>query len=734
MDEFRTLVAAGDTARDSRDPRAAARAYEAALAIRPEDFGIWVQLGHMLKEDGKFGRAEEAYLRAHAIAPNDQDLLIQLGHFFASRGAADRAAEHYQRAVSAGSRDPHALHYLARNPAPLAATQTKSDDPVPAVYLDLSDLIDYFRRSRFPTGIQRMEIELFKASLRWNGAVPIRACAYSQAAENFVDLDPRLFGALCELASVPGSTEDPAWIKAYDAFTENFVVRPAFTPPAGAALINLGPWWHIDYMQVLRDNKAAHGLRYVPFVHDIIPLLLPEELPPGTGAIFASWLSSALAHADHVAVNSDCTRRDLVRVAQSVRPIAEPPVVVPLDAVYTLRGAAPDAPQRRAIVSGLGVGEDFVLFVGTLEARKDHLLVFRAWKRLLDSEPAENVPPLICVGRHGWAFGPAQAYLDAHPELAEKVLILSGISDLEMHALYSECRFTLFASTYEGWGLPVTEALCHGKVCLTANHSSLPEAGGKFAVYYEPESASSFYTKLRELMFDDALREERERLIAEEYRPRSWSEVLAGLVNGVLPHLRTLPLTLTVAAPVEAGTIYKTNDDRKIAKVTNARAVVDMLRQGRSWHNFDDQRLWSMRPESVLSFWAPQPVADADLLVTLRVRCPPEPQTLTIKQATSVLARLPLKEDETRNVRLVLPRNVVARLAGGGRPVVLRLLVDRLVDMQKYDETDQRQAGIGLEMFSACWASDTISRLGLLEHCLSTWDAGPKPPPRIKPE
>jgi O-antigen biosynthesis protein len=88
--------AEGDRARDARDWPAAAAAYRGHLAERPDDFAIWVQLGHALKEAGDLAGAEEAYARALALQPRDADLLLNMGHLAKLRGDWPEAAYRYR--------------------------------------------------------------------------------------------------------------------------------------------------------------------------------------------------------------------------------------------------------------------------------------------------------------------------------------------------------------------------------------------------------------------------------------------------------------------------------------------------------------------------------------------------------------------------------------------------------------------------------------------------------------
>ena len=80
------------------------------------------------------------------------------------------------------------------------------------------------------------------------------------------------------------------------------------------------------------------------------------------------------------------------------------------------------------------------------------------------------------------------ARLKASELLQRRVRLFRRVSDADLVRLYQDCLFTIYPSTYEGWGLPVTEALCFGKAVVTTAISSLPEAGGQYADYFDPHS------------------------------------------------------------------------------------------------------------------------------------------------------------------------------------------------------------------------------------------------------
>src|SRR3546814_13454049 len=98
----------------------------------------------------------------------------------------------------------------------------------------------------------------------------------------------------------------------------------------------------------------------------------------------------------------------------------------------------------------------------------------------------------------------------------------SDLSDSELAALYRACAFTVYPSHYEGWGLPVTEALAHGQIPVIADNSSLPEAGNGFALTFRSGSVASFVEALEKMVFDRGWKAAREREIKEHGRSACW--------------------------------------------------------------------------------------------------------------------------------------------------------------------------------------------------------------------
>ena len=264
--------------------------------------------------------------------------------------------------------------------------------------------------------------------------------------------------------------------------------------------------------------RRAIGLRVVATCHDLIPLLFPH-LVPGMAAVFAPYLRDLALEADHVLCDSRCSERDLLRWSKGLGDPAPRTSVMPL--------GCDAAPGRDTVEVGPrvaeAIGRPFLLSVATIESRKNHQALYRAYVRLVEREVVD-LPRLVIVGQLGQGGAAVVDELMGDPRTAVHVTVLSGVSDTELSMLYDRCLFTLFPSLYEGWGLPVSESLAHGKLCLASDQGSLPEAGGAFVDYVDPWNTDAWVAGIRRYLDAPDVLAHREASIREHYRPTSWRE------------------------------------------------------------------------------------------------------------------------------------------------------------------------------------------------------------------
>jgi glycosyltransferase involved in cell wall biosynthesis len=302
----------------------------------------------------------------------------------------------------------------------------------------------------------------------------------------------------------------------------------------GDVLAVLGsPWFHPEYGRIISRLKRDKGVGFALLIYDIIPLRRPEWCDAGLVRIFSEWLGAVLPLADDVLTISHASAADVERfAAQRGQTLRRPPVVVPMGTGFSSEASAilDDAEASRLPPAG-----SYALIVSTIEARKNHLLLFRVWRRLLDEMPPEAVPTLVFAGRIGWLVDDLMQQLRNAGFLEGKIVVIENPSDGELGQLYRGCLFTVFPSFYEGWGLPVTESLSFGKPCIVSNSTSLPEAGGTLARYFDPENSTEAYQVIRDVIEHPAQLEAWEAQVVREFRRVEWTEAAQVVRQALLP-------------------------------------------------------------------------------------------------------------------------------------------------------------------------------------------------------
>ncbi len=215
---------------------------------------------------------------------------------------------------------------------------------------------------------------------------------------------------------------------------------------------------------------TRHGARFVPFVHDLIPLEFPEYTRPRQTRWHAARMANVARLAAGVVVQSRAVEAALARWLAGQGLAMPPAVVAPLGLDLRPGSAAPVA------------ATPYFLCVATIEPRKNHLLLAQLWRSIQD-ELGDAAPRLVLVGRAGFENEPVRRFLERHPGIAEW---RGACPDHELAALLGGARALLFPSFAEGFGIPVAEALAFGTPVLAADLPALREVGGEVPEYLHP--------------------------------------------------------------------------------------------------------------------------------------------------------------------------------------------------------------------------------------------------------
>ena len=428
-------------------------------------------------------------------------------------------------------------------------------DREPVIWFEVEDFLRYFDHFRNPTGLQRVPFEIYVEAVRLYGrAGRVRFCRLSIYSKQFRAIS---FDAISSAYLKPPGARAP-WrtIWAPAKLLSNFpsmlpvVIRnprfflsifktalrdligmsarrdrfEQFVRP-GDIIVSLGAGWGVPhYVKHIAEAKRRYGIKFSTLIHDLIPIeyeLLVEQCHV---VQFRSWLQEALPIADVVLTTSKHSRNALIKLASDAG--------WPLPRVEVVE---PGSGLNNQLLSGdqgtVSLPQRYVLFVSTIEIRKNHRLLVRIWRRLIERHGADAVPALIFAGQIGWLVDDLLAELSASDYLGGKIVLMPGLSDAELRQVYRSSLFTVFPSLCEGWGLPIAESLMHGKFCVASNRTSIPEVGGDLVDYFDPANEDDVLAKIERLLLDPGYLKAREARLQAEYRPRTWTDCVHALIG-----------------------------------------------------------------------------------------------------------------------------------------------------------------------------------------------------------
>lgn len=156
--------------------------------------------------------------------------------------------------------------------------------------------------------------------------------------------------------------------------------------------------------------------------------------------------------------------------------------------------------------------------VGTVELKKNHIFYYYVYK--LARERGIVLPPLVIAGRKGWGTDTNIEIMQTDPELKDKFIFSFDTSDEELAWLYENTRFSVFASMYEGWGLPLAESLFHGVPVISASSTSLLEIGDGLIDRFTQASTDECLAAIETMLGDDYVAQKRSQV--KGYQPATW--------------------------------------------------------------------------------------------------------------------------------------------------------------------------------------------------------------------
>ena len=278
------------------------------------------------------------------------------------------------------------------------------------------------------------------------------------------------------------------------------------------------PYWaSIDRVDVFWG--ATHRLPYllpasvarVVTIHDLVWKHSGESMRPVSRWLENRLMPAAVRLADRVVADSNSTAMDLK--------VEFPSVVSKIRTVYPGVTVFPSLAQRPEYLVSIGVVQPYFLFVGTLEPRKNLHRLLRAYAGLDDA--SRQRCKMVIAGGKGWGSFDVHSFI-SDVGLKDSVVVIGYVSDAELATLYENAQFLAMPSLYEGFGLPIVEAMSYGIPVLTSQTSSMPEVAGDAGVLVDPFDEMLISAGLSSLLNNECYRNELASRATSNARRFSW--------------------------------------------------------------------------------------------------------------------------------------------------------------------------------------------------------------------
>jgi glycosyltransferase involved in cell wall biosynthesis len=290
-------------------------------------------------------------------------------------------------------------------------------------------------------------------------------------------------------------------------------MRPRRVPKAtGRRILLQSSPHHLHDEALTRTILRRENARFVCLVHDLIPIEYPEYARPGGAALHRLRIATVAKLATAAIANSEATRAALLP---------------------HLRDVGREVPVR---VAHLGLSRDvrpsrpgpadppYFVCLGTIEPRKNHLLLLHVWRSLSAEHGAANIPKLLIIGRRGWENEQVVDLLERSPGLVGCVEERSRVADEELDDLVAGACALLLPSFAEGFGMPVTEALALGVPVVCSDLPALREAGGDAACYLDPLDGPAWRATILALAGETSEQRAARAQSLADWRVPAWSD------------------------------------------------------------------------------------------------------------------------------------------------------------------------------------------------------------------
>ena len=423
--------------------------------------------------------------------------------------------------------------------------QKRTKQTTPAIFIDVTSI---FKWNRPPVGIIRTLIEVVRHSFECK-IIPINYFVFNLTKDRISIVDKDLVdNLLYALENIQSG--QPVRDRVFDIaklaldFTEPLIpdaiyylpyerdeFKNFFSPSrllarsiscpfdASDTVISIGLDWDNSNYEIIHALKKLHKFKFVGAFYDGIPIRHPDFLPNTSFCnMFFDYFYRLSTLSDKIFTISNTSKKEYFSIIRDEK-------INGCKTVEFLRlgDTEKKLPFNFILKKSRNITESFVIYVSTIEKRKNHILLLDVWESLY-ARLGDKTPTLICIGMWGWGVDDVKDKYSSNHKMQEYIKFYDDVDGDELIWFYQNASFSVFPSHNEGWGLGASESLTHGLPCITSSTPAILEATQNLMPSCDSNDPASWLNEIEKMATDIEYVKSLRLLAREKYIPRTWNE------------------------------------------------------------------------------------------------------------------------------------------------------------------------------------------------------------------
>lgn len=307
----------------------------------------------------------------------------------------------------------------------------------------------------------------------------------------------------------------------------------------GDLFLDMDAVWSLGLKRAyLYPKLKSNGVHILNFIHDMIPIVRPYATHHDIVRNFVTFANALYSYSDMLFFNSRSSQRDFESIKTEIGSERYIPTLVAKLGSSLFANGRGQALQNQPMqwVDLQHLTPKYILFVGTIEPRKNHALMLEVFEELSRSYDDLH---LVFIGIAGWSNDALIEKLSSHPLLGERLHWYEYVDDDSLMQCYEHAYIVVYLSSYEGFGLPIAESLGYGNITITSKNSSIYEVGKDAADYILHDTHNELSSIIRAYLDTPQLYKLKKDYIREQYQPYTWESfysTIARAIEGFVLH------------------------------------------------------------------------------------------------------------------------------------------------------------------------------------------------------